>query len=76
MATTDARFDLGFEVGQLALDAAVFLLGEVILGVFRQITKGGGFADSLLHIDLGGTEQFLAASAPATAISSKRTRSA
>src|SRR4051794_15383052 len=44
--------ELGFQLGELALDIAVLFLGEVILGVLRKVAQGGGLADPLLDVDL------------------------
>ena len=50
---TTARFlSFSLQLGQLALDAAVFFLGEVVLGVLGEVAEGGGLADALLDVEL------------------------
>ena len=51
--TTATVLELQLELGQLALDAAVLLLGEVVLGVLGEVAEGGGLADAFLDVELG-----------------------
>jgi hypothetical protein len=51
-------FEFGFEFGEFALDASVFLLGEVVFGIFGEVTEAGGFANAVLDVDLSFVELF------------------
>src|SRR5690606_10250189 len=48
----DDRLELLLEVGQLPLDLAVLLLGEMVLGVLGQVAQAGGGGDAVLNRNL------------------------
>ena len=52
LETTATLPELRLPARPAPLDAAVFFLGEVILGVFLEVAECGGLADAFLHVDL------------------------
>jgi hypothetical protein len=45
-------FQLRFQLRQLPLNGAILFLGEVVLGIFREVAQRSRLANPLLNFDL------------------------